>query len=76
MKIILDVPDSTMCIGAFFNYRRKADGGHNFTSTCCLIDCEKYEGVKIIDTENGDNNNLTYLVKSRSNEGQKGETNC
>ena len=72
MKVILDVPDTTMAVGAFINYRRKADGEHNFTSTNCLIDCSLYEGVKI-----NDNAELTYLtkkVKTKSKEVKEAET--
>lgn len=60
-QIILEVPDRVMCIGVFINYKSKGqsqEGNHDFTTTNCLINTAKYDGVNI--NEDGE---LAYIRK-------------
>lgn len=50
-----------MCIGVFINYKSKGqsqEGNQEFTTTNCLINTAKYDGVKI--NEDGE---LAYIRK-------------
>ena len=62
MKIILDVPEHTMCVGIFVNYKTEEqykDKEKPFCTTNCLIDPKKYCGVRI--DENG---TLDFVAES------------
>lgn len=61
MKINLNVPNGTMCIGVFINYKTENDKKTgNFTTTNALIDTANYSGVEI--SENGE---LKYVARCR-----------
>ena len=68
MKIILDVPEHTMCVGIFVNYKSEEqykDKTHPFTTTNCLINTEEYSGVHI------DEDGTLYFKPKVESEGDK-----